>query len=137
MKSDHPLNETSLDILVVNIQSVPLGLNMAQIQNIQKIQSKNEVSAKTIYLHKALRLPQKEISYKSPHIFWAKTVDPSCGLIIDEPQKMINSPVEQILPLPYLVEKNCVYGAIWGAVIDGSNFLLLLDVIRLIKGYRS
>jgi len=123
----------TIDILVTKMSSVKLGLNMSQIERIYRLSEEKNTSAKLIYIHKILPFHQDSISYKSPHIFMLKTFETPFGIIIDEPQKMINIPVKEISPLPYLIKQTCVNGSIWGAVEEDSTFILLLDVIRLIK----
>ncbi|KPA11661.1 hypothetical protein MHK_008139 [Candidatus Magnetomorum sp. HK-1] len=123
----------SLDILVTQMQSVQLGLNMTQIERIHKLSPEVNISDRIIYLHKVLTFHQETITYKSPHVFMLKTPDSPCGIIIDEPQKMVSIPIEKIYPLPQLIQNTCVNSSIWGAVMEGSTFILLLDIIRLVN----
>ena len=132
--SDHPpVHQSVMNILLINVQTSQIGVNMDHIQRIEKFQPENDYSERIIYLDIALKL-NATTSYHSPHILWIKNVEPAIGIIVDEPQKMLTISIRQISPLPPLVEKNCIFGAVWGAVYDNDECLLLIDLVRLVHG---
>jgi len=126
---------TFLNIITVNVSSAQLGVNMNQILSIQQFQSSKNDHDQLVYIHNALNLKEK-IDYKSPHIFWVKNIAPPIGLILNEPQQIINISIKQIKPLPPIIKKYCIYDAVWGVVANGHEFIVLIDVIRLINGMK-
>jgi len=117
-----------LNLAIIDFNTTPIGLNMLQLKNIERLAPDQSNRNNAIALHEILTLHQ-DISYVSPHIYSIKGSNKS--LIMDEPQSMIEVPLNKISLLPDLIHNYCP--ALWGVIVAQDRYVILVDVFRLVS----
>ena len=112
-------------LLVFNIMGVKFGADMEQIREITELGQvdKEQVTE----FHEIFPFSETPVKYKTPTVLFLKGEEASCGIVIDQPQGVVNVSIDSIKPLPPLLEGCMKSAAIWGVDLTSEDIILLVD----------
>ncbi len=121
-----------IHIMIFSIMGTRLGVDMEQVFEIRELDQVEQKGFKAVYFHEKAPFRGKVVQYKAPKVLLIKD-ETSTGIIINQPENMINITIDDIQPLPPLLQSINKYPAIWGAAMINEEIVLLVDLYKLVE----
>jgi len=118
-------------LLIFKIMGVCFGADMEQIEEMVDFSQAEQEDWDIRSFTEAISFRDVEVEYKKPKVILIKDSDQDVGIIIDQPENIVNINIKSIRLLPPLLENHRTVDAIWAAVFLEDELALLVDFYRL------
>jgi chemotaxis signal transduction protein len=123
--------DDEIRLLIFKIMGVCFGADMEQIEEMVDFSQAQEEDWDIRDFTEAISFRDIEVEYKKPKVILIKDSEQDVGIIIDQPENIININIKSIRLLPPLLESHKTVDAIWAAVFLDDELALLVDFYRL------
>lgn len=130
------ITNIDLKLLILDISNVKIGIDVDHIKSMTIIGNMAHEEINAYDIRKILYLDAySKHEYKSPRVLHLKGIYEETVIIIDDPYDIITVSVDNIHPLPFLVES---YNktAVWAIALHNFNGALVDDIVLLVDFYK-
>ncbi len=125
------VSDDEIRLLIFKIMGVCFGADMEQIEEMVDFSQAQQEDWDIRNFTEAISFRDIEVEYKKPKVILIKDSDQDVGIVIDQPENIVNINIKSIRLLPPLLENHKTVDAIWAAVFLGEELALLVDFYRL------
>ena len=122
---DFSLADT-LSVIIFDFMNVKFAVDVEHISEIMELNPKLNENCQIIQLADTFRTSDQSFKPKSPKLLVLKG-DQTLGILTDQPEDLVQVPLEKIRALPPFVEKVMNSTPIWAAFVDEDDIVYLLD----------
>jgi chemotaxis signal transduction protein len=130
-KESDQVADDEIRLLIFKIMGVCFGADMEQIEEMVDFSQAQQEDWDIRDFTEAISFRDIEVEYKKPKVILIKDSEQDVGIIIDQPEDIININIKSIRLLPPLLESRKTVDAIWAAVFLDDELALLVDFYRL------
>lgn len=124
--------ELRLNLLLFAVGGVCFAVDAEQIDGMSEQQT--EENDKLYRFHEMLGFDGEDVVYRAPTVLSVKSAAAGTAqVLIDNMEDMVEFSVNDIVPLPALIEPFAIKNGIWGVLKRGGNLTLLVDFYRIAK----
>jgi chemotaxis signal transduction protein len=123
--------EDEIRLLIFKIMGVSFGADMEQIEEMVDFSQAQQEDWDIRHFTEAISFRDIEVEYKKPKVVLIKDSDQDVGIVIDQPENIVNINFQSIRLLPPLLENQETVDPIWAAVFLEEDLILLVDFYRL------
>ena len=123
-----------LQIIVFEAVGCNFGVDIIQIVEILPLEEAKDRHVNIIRLEDRVNVSGHIIHYRSPKVLVVKEEETN-GILINEPQDIIDVNPDHIHPLPPLIAKLNRESSIWGASFLDDVAIYLIDCYQLLENY--
>ncbi len=123
--------DDEIRLLIFKIMGVCFGADMEQIEEMVDFSQAQQENWDIRNFTDAISFRDIEVEYKKPKVILIKDSDQDIGIVIDQPENIVNINIKSIRLLPPLLENHKNVDAIWAAVFVDDDLALLVDFYRL------
>ena len=127
----HSVGDNEIRLLIFKIMGVCFGADMEQIEEMVDFSQAEQEDWDIRRFTDAVSFRDLEIEYKKPKVILIKDNERDLGIVIDQPEDIVNINIQSIRLLPPLLENLKTVDAIWAAVFLEDDLALLVDFYRL------
>ncbi|GEM_PF-1394986 len=131
IKENDLVAEDEIRLLIFKIMGVCFGADMEQIEEMVDFSQAQQEDWDIRHFTEAISFRDIEVEYKKPKVVLIKDSDQDVGIVIDQPENIVNINFQSIRLLPPLLENQDTVDAIWAALFLGEDLILLVDFYRL------
>jgi chemotaxis signal transduction protein len=127
------LIDENISILVFKAAGVKIGLDTGQILEMMDMKTAaktaKESGADMKKLNEVVPLGKRVVNFIRPKAIRLKAAGMPL-IVIEEPESILDIDIEDIRPMPFVIER-LGSKAVWGAAVTGGGIILLVDLFRL------
>ncbi len=123
--------DDEIRLLIFKIMGVCFGADMEQIEEMVDFSQAQREDWDIRNFTEAISFRDIKVEYKKPKVILIKDSDQDVGIVIDQPDNIVNINIQSIRLLPPLLESHKTADAIWAAVFIDDDLALLVDFYRL------
>jgi chemotaxis signal transduction protein len=131
IRESHSVGEDEIRLLIFKIMGVYFGADMEQIEEMVDFSQAEQDEWDIRHFTDVVSFRGLEIEYKKPKVILIKDNVRDLGIVIDQPENIVNINIQSIQLLPPLLENLKTVDAIWAAVFLDNELALLVDFYRL------
>ena len=128
------LGGSEFQFLVFNIMGNRLGVDAEQIDQMLELDRIREQTDRVFRLHEIISFREKPVKYRAPKVLVIKDTTVPTGIVIDQPEAIIQVGINLIRSLPSLAMTAQRPAPIWGVTVKEGEIVLLMDLYKLIGG---
>ena len=130
-KETENVGEDEIRLLIFKIMGVCFGADMEQIEEMVDFSQAEQDEWDIRHFTEAVSFRGLKVEYKKPKVVLIKDNENDIGIVIDQPENIVNINYKSIRLLPPLLESLKTVDAIWAAVFLEDELALLVDFYRL------
>jgi len=123
--------------LTFSIMGTQLGVDIEQIDQMLETDQIKAQTDRAFWLHEIIPFRGEPIAYRAPKVLLIKDTTQRTGIIIDQPESVIQVDTEAIHSLPFLAESAHRTAQIWGVTVNEKGIVLLIDLHELMRNSRE
>lgn len=125
----------TLFLLLFTLKGIRFGVDMEGICGMEPLSRTSEREIPIGWFHEVLSLEISRSDYQSPMVLYLQNAKSHFGVIIESPEEVNRQiDLENIRPLPKLMEQLCRTSPVWGAALTSGKgekgIVLLTDLFR-------
>lgn len=127
-------NFKEIQLLIFDLMGIKFGVDIEQVSEIYELMDLGQMKGaryEASWFHEKIPFRQGPVVYKSPRLLSLKDKETTLGIIIDQPEDILSITLNDIQPLPSLLEVLNRPSAIWGVALKGERTILLVDFYKL------
>jgi hypothetical protein len=117
-----------LKVLIFDIMGTVMGVDLDQAERMLDLREAIERQISVYSFHEKVSFRASRIVYQEPRVLLIRDKEGAIGLLIDQPQDIVNVRTESIRPLPDLIGASGESNAIWGVALVKEEMVLLVDL---------
>ncbi len=121
-----------IESLVFKISGITFGIDTNSISKMITLEKARHEKILSCWFHEKILFSGKKVSYKRPRILLAKSGQLHSGIIIDQPENIIQLTDSDIRPLPEFIKMFSGTAPIRDIVLKDEELILLVDLYRLL-----
>ncbi len=120
-----------MDIMIFRLTGALFGVDMAQVAGLEKPDPEAAAEMNVPWFHEFFPRWRTEATYESVHLLFLADGADHRRTLIDQPVDVnVSVPVDQIRPLPPLIECAVKGSPLWAAALKENKVILLADLSR-------
>lgn len=120
-----------MEVLTFNIGGVKMGVDTSQVAAMLKPEQAEEMGIGVSGFAEKIPFRDSDITYSTPKVIVIKDEGIPYGILIDRPDDIVPVSIDDIRPLPPVVNACIGSKAIWGALLRGAEVILLVDFYKI------
>ncbi|HWP46418.1 MAG TPA: chemotaxis protein CheW [Candidatus Limnocylindrales bacterium] len=127
-------NFKEIQLLIFDIIGIKFGVDIEQVSEIYELIDLGQMKGAKYgasWFHEKIPFRQGPVVYKSPRLLILRDQETTLGIIIDQPEDILSITLDDIHPLPSLLEALNRPAAIWGIALKDEKMILLVDFYKL------
>lgn len=122
----------TLDLLSFAVGGVAFAADAAAIAGVANHEGgAAEDAADLFWFHDEIGYGRSHVAYRAPVVLTIRNHARSYRVVVDELREVANVGLDEIRPLPVLIEPLALRRGIWGTVWQAGSMVLLVDFLRL------
>lgn len=120
--------ENSLRCLVFSYRQEPFGIDVEQIDALAAMDKAAEVEWS--YFHELFSGQPASVVYRHPLLLLIKSGQQTKGIVIEQPDHIVDVSLSNICPLPPLIAACRNKHPLWGVAVFKTEWFFLVDLYR-------
>lgn len=121
--------QNNLRCLVFSYRQEHFGIDVEQIDALSAMDQASDVELS--YFHELFSGQPASVVYRHPLLLLMKTAKQTRGIVIEQPDNIVDVSLENIRPLPPLIAACRNNHPLWGVAVRENEWFFLVDLRRL------
>ena len=122
----------AIRVLLFNVLGVRMGVDVEQTAGMLDPRNASVEQFNLVSFHEKLFRRDDRLTYVAPMVLLVRDDKGNHGLLMDQPENIVSLGVEDIRPLPALIEASMQSRAVWGVALIEGEMVLLVDLYELV-----
>jgi hypothetical protein len=119
-----------LRVLIFTVRGVRIGVDADQIAEMLDLEAARARGLAIRYFHENVSFGDMPVQYHAPKVIIIKGGRAPYGMVIDAPDDIAVVSTSSIRPLPALIRGRDASRAVWGAIVNKDEVVLLVDLYK-------
>lgn len=122
-----------IQLILFTIMGVRLAMDLEFVSGLCELETADEGDISTFRFHEKLHFNMAPVEYCCPRVLLLKKARGRVGVVIDQPEDVnVAIALDEIKPLPPLIEAVKGESPLWGVTVLAGNMVLLVDPGKLL-----
>lgn len=117
-------------VLVFSIKDTWFGIIIDQLAEIKDLKDQAASGEGVSHFHELVSFSGPPPEYRSPHLLYIKGAEKSSGIVIEQPDSILEITPANISPLPEMIKRTNPDMPAWGVAMIDTRLILLVDANR-------